>query len=259
MEHEEVRELIDAYAIGALDPEEARLVEEHLAGCQECRQELAEAREATALLALAAPRQVPSPQLRARVLDEARREQRRESAVPGGRRWWPGAIGGLAAASLALAVLAGFAFARINDLDSENDTLGQEVTAAREMLTQQQQVINLSVQPDVKTVPMSAGQAQPQATGVYYYSQARDWGMLSSSNLNRLDAGWVYHFWVLTATQAVHAGDFTSWYGMAGYRFDFDELNLNARPIGVCVTAGPQDDNTPPRIGDYVLYAPLGS
>lgn len=256
MEHEEFKELIDAYAIGALEPEEARLLEEHLAQCDECPRELEDAREAAALLVLAAPQSLPSARLRARVLEQARREQKLEAAAAGGRRWW--AIGGLAAASLALAVVAGFAFARINDLDADNDVLSIEITSAREVLAQQQQVINLSVQPDVKTVPMAAGQAQPQATGVYYYSEAKDWGMLSSGSLKRLDGDWVYHFWVLTPTQAVHAGDFNSWYGMAGYRFDFDELRLNARPVGVCVTAGAADDRTPPRVSDYVLYAPIG-
>jgi anti-sigma factor RsiW len=68
VDHEEAKELIDAYAIGALDPEEVRLVEEHLEGCEECRQELVEAREAAALVALGSPLRLPSLQLRSRVV-----------------------------------------------------------------------------------------------------------------------------------------------------------------------------------------------
>ena len=40
MEHD--RTSLGAYALGALDPVEARLVHEHLAGCAECRREVAE-------------------------------------------------------------------------------------------------------------------------------------------------------------------------------------------------------------------------
>ena len=51
MNHDELSELVAAYALDAVEPDEVTLVEEHLAACPRCRAELAEHREVTALLA----------------------------------------------------------------------------------------------------------------------------------------------------------------------------------------------------------------
>src|SRR5258708_32515926 len=48
--HQDVIELLDGYALDALEPDEALTVEEHLGDCAECRQRLAEHREALATL-----------------------------------------------------------------------------------------------------------------------------------------------------------------------------------------------------------------
>lgn len=51
MSHDELKELVAAYALDAVERDEATLVEEHLSVCPRCRAELAEHREVTALLA----------------------------------------------------------------------------------------------------------------------------------------------------------------------------------------------------------------
>jgi len=71
---EHVTNLIDAYALGALEPDEVDMVESHLEGCEECR---AYARRAYAtanqlLLYLAAPTATPPPSLRERTLARVR-------------------------------------------------------------------------------------------------------------------------------------------------------------------------------------------
>ena len=48
--HEEIAELLGAYALHAVDPDEAALVEAHLIDCPRCRAEVAEHREVAALL-----------------------------------------------------------------------------------------------------------------------------------------------------------------------------------------------------------------
>lgn len=50
MTHEDLRELLGAYALDAVDAGEAVLLEQHVRICSECRTELAELREAAALL-----------------------------------------------------------------------------------------------------------------------------------------------------------------------------------------------------------------
>ena len=49
--HDDIVDLLGAYALDAVDPEEAAAVEEHLAGCPRCTAEVAEHREVAAMLA----------------------------------------------------------------------------------------------------------------------------------------------------------------------------------------------------------------
>jgi anti-sigma-K factor RskA len=63
-----------AYALRALEESEATAFEEHLAGCEECREELAVMRETVSSLALAAPPASPPSRLKDRVMAEVRRE-----------------------------------------------------------------------------------------------------------------------------------------------------------------------------------------
>jgi anti-sigma-K factor RskA len=64
--------MLTAHALGALELEEARLLEEHLATCQECRAELDQWYGTAAQLAYSVPRVEPSANLRARILQNAR-------------------------------------------------------------------------------------------------------------------------------------------------------------------------------------------
>lgn len=68
---DDVRERIDARALGALEPEEAAAVDEHVVGCRDCAASLDEARRVVELLPLAAPLHEPPAALRDRVLAAA--------------------------------------------------------------------------------------------------------------------------------------------------------------------------------------------
>jgi len=62
-----IRNLLGGYSLGILDADEQRAVDGHLAGCAECRIELAEVTEATDLLAL-----LPADEARSLFADEIR-------------------------------------------------------------------------------------------------------------------------------------------------------------------------------------------
>jgi anti-sigma-K factor RskA len=69
------RELIEAYALGALDAEERAQVEAHLsAGCTECAKALEEARWLVSQLAYSAPEAAPSEMLKGRLMKTVRAE-----------------------------------------------------------------------------------------------------------------------------------------------------------------------------------------
>ena len=75
MADDALHELTAAYALDALDPDEERAYEEHLARCEQCREELTGFREAAGALALAVDPTSPPPALRGRILDAARAER----------------------------------------------------------------------------------------------------------------------------------------------------------------------------------------
>jgi hypothetical protein len=74
-DHDQFRELIEAYALGALDEQDRAALEAHLAtGCAECAKALEEARWLTSQLAYLAPPAQPSDMLKARLLQKVRAE-----------------------------------------------------------------------------------------------------------------------------------------------------------------------------------------
>jgi hypothetical protein len=103
---------IDGYVIGELDPEEARIVEEHLARCPGCREEVRSLREVQRLLA-AVPMEAMldgPPDDADFLLHRTLREVRAEASGTTGRRtkWAAAAAAVVAAAALCVGVLVGW-------------------------------------------------------------------------------------------------------------------------------------------------------
>lgn len=80
MERDAVHALTAAYALDALDEHEAAEYEAHLARCDDCRKELAALQSTASSLAYALEGPAPAPELRERILVQARRE--RSNVVP---------------------------------------------------------------------------------------------------------------------------------------------------------------------------------
>jgi anti-sigma-K factor RskA len=78
----DVHELTAAYALDALDADEARAYEAHLAGCERCRAELAQLSEGAAHLAWGAESPAPPDRLRASILAQAAAERQNVAPLP---------------------------------------------------------------------------------------------------------------------------------------------------------------------------------
>ena len=83
----DVHELTPAYALDALDADEARAYEEHLSRCERCRSELSTLRESAAALAWAVESPPPPDGLRARILDAAAAERANVVPLPVRKPW----------------------------------------------------------------------------------------------------------------------------------------------------------------------------
>jgi anti-sigma-K factor RskA len=95
----DLHDLTAAYALDALDPDEAEAYERHLAQCEECREQLAELSGTATALAFGTVSPAPPTRLRASILDAAAAE--RTNVVPLLRRRW--VARGLAVAAAAVA------------------------------------------------------------------------------------------------------------------------------------------------------------
>jgi anti-sigma-K factor RskA len=62
-------ELAEPFVLGILEEKEARQFSEHLVGCRECRQAVANARQVASLLPYAVPQQEPPPEVKQRLLE----------------------------------------------------------------------------------------------------------------------------------------------------------------------------------------------
>jgi anti-sigma factor RsiW len=144
MEADALHDLTAAYALDALDPEDAQAYEAHLARCQRCRGELASLSEAAGGLAVATDAPAPPPELRARILQQARRE--RANVVPLRPRW----IAPLAAAAAVAACVA-------IGLGIWATSLSDRLDRRDAQLARQEQVAAILASPQARTIPFARG------------------------------------------------------------------------------------------------------
>ena len=116
MAHADYKEMLPAHALSALDAGEAQALNEHLAECAECRQDLANWEKTASALALDAKPMEPSAEVRQRIMDAVqvpeRASEKDARVVPftsARRNVWTsfGSLGAIAAMILFIALIAG--------------------------------------------------------------------------------------------------------------------------------------------------------
>ena len=100
---EPIHDLSAAYALDALEPDEAEAFEKHLATCESCQGAVADFSSVAAELAFAGDPSAPPPALRGRILEAARAE--RPKVVPLRPRWRSPLVAVAAVAACAALVL----------------------------------------------------------------------------------------------------------------------------------------------------------
>jgi anti-sigma-K factor RskA len=119
-----IHDLAAAYALDALDDSERREFEDHLAGCEQCSDELDGLRDAAAALAYVPEGPVPPAALRARLLDRVH-EEHGPTVVPLRRRLALPAAATLALAGAAAAIVLAVWVSSLSDsLDQKRAAIG---------------------------------------------------------------------------------------------------------------------------------------
>jgi anti-sigma-K factor RskA len=226
--------LSGAYALDALSAEDAAEFRTHLAGCQACRDEVRELREAAGRMG-ASEAVVAPPHLRARVLAAAAQQpqlppvvRRLDAARP--RRWTGRLL--VAAAAVVLVVVGGIGISQVLDRNS------QPVMAAS--------VAQVFHAPDAHTTKLPTGNG-----GTITIATSRELRKmaLNTDALPALGSGQVYQVW------AIRGGVPSS----AGLVSDLEAgkaMSLPAAGTQVAITVEPSGGSPKPTTQPIVLVNP---
>jgi anti-sigma-K factor RskA len=237
MSDEHVFDLLPAYAIGSLDADEVRRVEEHLSSCWICRDESNSFRTVVEQLSFAAPLATPSPDLKERLMQRVQTTRPRERVLEqASKRPWlerllP--VWGLASLCLLIA-LAGsnlFLWQRLNQLQVGTTSLG------------------------MRAVPLSAPVTGSTATGFVLISADGDDGALIVDGLPPLEEGKEYQLWLIRDGQRTSGAVFsTDENNYGGTRIRAPRSLLEYSVVGVTVEP---EGGSPQPTGTQVLGGPL--
>jgi anti-sigma-K factor RskA len=213
--HDEMVVLAPAYVLGALEPDERRAFESHLAECEHCASEVRSLGRVTAGLGQAVPQVTPRAALRDRVLQSVGARETRAIESTARVRWamtdW------LAyAACVAVATAAGlYAMnlrTRVANLEARLEQAQLRLAAAdramvdaRRVAFETQSAMAVLAAADLMRVDLQGAPAAPQAAGRALWS--RQSGMVfAANNLPPLPAGKIYQVWLVAGGPPVSAG-----------------------------------------------------
>ena len=226
MEHQEYRDLLALHALDALDASDARGLEEHLAGCDACRAELIELRDAAGLLAHASTPAEPRPEVRSRLLASVSAERqagrpaaaRSAQAVPLKPRverniWTVGLR--LAAAVAFVALLVGVIVLwrrdvrmrqEIVQLSRQANTQQHELVRDRDVLARQREALALLNSSTARKMELAGTQAARTARGTFVYDQKTGRAILMAEGLPATPADKAYELWFIPKGHSPMAG-----------------------------------------------------
>jgi anti-sigma-K factor RskA len=229
MDHESLRELSGAYALGLLTPAERREFEAHLDTCAECAQELRELAVVTESLGRMVEPRDPPAGLRAQVLRAA------GAAAPASRRG--GATSWLLlAASIGLIAVGGYAA-----------VLRGRVNATEAAARHTERILAAA---DVKRVDLAGQEAAPGASGRAFWSRSN--GVVFTANgLPALPKGKVYQLWVVTKSAPLSAGLLMP--DGSGRVAAVADMPPDVEPVAVAVTIEPEGGVPSPTGARYLV------
>lgn len=209
--HEPYDTLAALHAVGALDGEDLRDFEAHLAsGCARCATLVRQTEQALARAAMAGPPEPPPASVRESLVRRAAR-----AAPSGRRRWLPWAIGlaatAVAAGALSAAYVAARYEARLGQMARETaaakEQLARSEAALREELDSYRAALELLRDPATRVVELRGQAAAPEALGRLLWTDGTG-GLLLAAKLPPVPPGKAYALWTLAGDGPRSAGIF---------------------------------------------------
>lgn len=260
MDCEQIRELLDGYALGAADANDARLIEVHVADCVRCWEELSASRATAALLALSVRIETPPAHVEQRILNQAQREMvRSRERAPFWKRlaWspWPATAGAFGAVSVVALVVSGMLLFEVRDMQDENDSLQTQIQAVAfnsqqtseltsNQLAEQEAIVSILSDGDHEELEMTPrGSSTSQA--FYTWSSQKGMGAILCDDLPALEPGKVYVIWLKTGADEQPLRPFISSEGKCQVTMDLGFVHDAPDGIGITIEDAPGDTTTP--------------
>jgi anti-sigma-K factor RskA len=280
MTHEYYKELLAANALTALDAEDTRGLETHLASCADCRSEMDGWEETAAFLALDATPFGPSAQLRERILESVRAEGRSgkltdnhteasaETRIGAGhsrviaferppRNVWTslGTLGAIAAtlAFVALIISLIALWQQNRATQRELARLSAEMQQTKALLDHQRAAVQLLTSPDAHMAKLAGTNVAPGAHAMLAYDQDGR-AMLMAKGLPPAPKGMAYQLWYIKDDKKMPGKVFRP--DAAGNGILEDQIPASARDRAVfAITLEPESGVQTPTGSVYLLSA----
>ena len=246
--------MLEAYALGAISPEEGAHIEEHLGDCLACWDYLSQSQRAAALLALAVPLEEPREGLRQRIIAQAQREaEPAAQPSPTGRGWRLPRLAAVGATAVALAAVGALSWSLVEtrNLRSDYSDVQQQATIMGERANIASQLVNLAWRPDVESAEMAASGMAVGTTAYYAWTRDGKLGAIVCHDLPPAPEGKVYQLWITCGPEPVNGGTFAAWHGQCQH---IASLNCTSPLSGVAVSVEPEGGSPSPS-GERVLTA----
>jgi anti-sigma-K factor RskA len=247
-EHEPWREHGEIYALGALDGQELKEFEAHLAsGCAICQAYVRETRETLAVLHRSLRPEAPPLATKSRILDQiapqaiVRPRQEKPSWL--NWNWWGLGIGAVATAAVALVLIA-----NLTRTQSELEKAKAQLAAAQIESAQKDELLQLLSSQDVRLVELKGLEAAPAARAKLSWNPGARSGILLTNGLPKTPTDKAYELWGIAGKEPVPAGVFrVDDQGQARFRMpvlgqgkNFDKFAVTLEPAaGVEKPSGP--------------------
>ena len=206
MAHEEWLEKGEIFALGALEEEEQRQVEAHLAsGCSVCEAYIRETRETLALLHRSLTPQPPPPVVKTRILEQiaVKRVGPTVEKQPFAWGWWVVGAGALTAAGLLLFLAWDLSATRRDLVQLQNQIAALQIEAA-----QRDELIQLLSDQQVRVIQLAGLPASSGASGRLLWNSETRKGILLTTGLPMTEVGKEYELWAIAGKKPVPAGVF---------------------------------------------------
>ena len=197
MEHKEARELLEAYALGALEKEELATFEAHLgSGCEECEEALKDISELTARLSFVLPQQAPLPRVKEQLMASVKGKGSYVKSKPIRIRktGW---------------VVAGFAIGVVLALGLTAINLQQEITQLRKDLEETEDITAILGSSGMQFIDLKGVEPNAQAFGKVVLDPGRGAAVVHMYRLPKTPEGMEYQLWVMREGKPTSAGLFT--------------------------------------------------